>query len=104
VAGFWERAHAFYTGLGITVTRVMTDNGSCYRSRLFIDTLGETITHKYTRPYPPQANGKICEDLSWCCAGFESDPGQGVTTVSFVRFVDWARRSTTERAGQTDLT
>jgi transposase InsO family protein len=58
-AGFWERANAFYAGLGITVTRVMTDNGSCYRSSLFNDTLGENITHKYTRPYRPQTNGKI---------------------------------------------
>ncbi|MFU8948170.1 IS481 family transposase, partial [Mycetocola zhadangensis] len=58
-AGFWERANAFYRSLGITVTRVMTDNGSCYRSKLFNDTLGEAITHKYTRPYRPQTNGKI---------------------------------------------
>jgi transposase InsO family protein len=58
-AGFWTRANAFYAGLGITVTRVMTDNGSCYRSRLFNDTLGEQIKHKYTRPYRPQTNGKI---------------------------------------------
>jgi len=58
-AGFWERANAFYAGLGITVARVMTDNGSCYRSKLFNDTLGETIKHKYTRPYRPQTNGKI---------------------------------------------
>lgn len=57
-ARFWDRANAFYAGLGITVTRVMTDNGSCYRSRLFNDTLGQ-ITHKYTRPYRPQTNGKI---------------------------------------------
>jgi transposase InsO family protein len=58
-AGFWERANAFYAGLGITVARVMTDNGSCYRSKLFNDTLGEAIKHKYTRPYRPQTNGKI---------------------------------------------
>jgi transposase InsO family protein len=58
-AGFWSRANAFYPGSGITVTRVMTDNGSCYRSKLFNDTLGESITHKYTRPYRPQTNGKI---------------------------------------------
>lgn len=58
-AGFWERANAFYAGLGITVARVMTDNGSCYRSKLFNDTLGEQIKHKYTRPYRPQTNGKI---------------------------------------------
>jgi transposase InsO family protein len=58
-AGFWERANAFYASLGIIVARVMTDNGSCYRSKLFNDTLGETIKHKYTRPYRPQTNGKI---------------------------------------------
>lgn len=58
-AAFWERANAFYVGLGITVARVMTDNGSCYRSNLFNDALGDTIKHKYTKPYRPQTNGKI---------------------------------------------
>lgn len=58
-AGFWERANVFYASLGITVIRVLTDNGSCYRSRLFNDTLGEHVKHKYTRPYRPQTNGKI---------------------------------------------
>jgi hypothetical protein len=55
-AGFWERANAFHAGLGITVTRVTTDNGSCYPSKLFNYTLGESIAHKYTRPYRPQTN------------------------------------------------
>jgi transposase InsO family protein len=58
-AGFWERANAFFAGEGITVARVMTDNGSCYRSHLFNEALGDSITHKYTRPYRPQTNGKI---------------------------------------------
>lgn len=58
-AGFWERANTYFTGLGITVRRVLTDNGSCYRSGLFNETLGEHIVHKYTRPYRPQTNGKI---------------------------------------------
>ena len=57
-SGFWERANAFYASHGITVLRVMTDNGSCYRSGLFNETLG-TIKHKFTRPYRPQTNGKI---------------------------------------------
>ncbi|MCW4458947.1 IS481 family transposase [Microbacterium sp. MPKO10] len=57
--GFWERANAFYNSHGITVSRVITDNGSCYRSHLFNAALGESITHKYTRPYRPQTNGKI---------------------------------------------
>ena len=40
-AGFWLRANAFFTGIGVTVTGVMTDNGSCYRSHLFAAALGE---------------------------------------------------------------
>ncbi|WP_213817156.1 IS481 family transposase, partial [Glaciihabitans sp. dw_435] len=58
-AAFWGRANAFFHGLGITVKRVITDNGSCYRSRTFAEALGPNITHKYTRPYRPQTNGKV---------------------------------------------
>jgi transposase InsO family protein len=57
-AGFWGRAQAFFAGHGITVRRVLTDNGSCYRSRLFADALGDVV-HKWTRPYRPQTNGKV---------------------------------------------
>ena len=57
--GFWQRASAFFAGHGITVQRVMTDNGSCYRSKVFNEALGENVKHKYTRPYRPQTNGKI---------------------------------------------
>jgi transposase InsO family protein len=57
---FWQRAHAYFTNCGITVTRVLTDNGSCYRSHLWRDTLNAAgITHKRTRPYRPQTNGKV---------------------------------------------
>ncbi|WP_182904319.1 integrase core domain-containing protein, partial [Microbispora sp. H13382] len=56
---FWYRAQAFFATFGITVRRVLTDNGSCYRSRLWRDTLAAAgITHKRTRPYRPQTNGK----------------------------------------------
>jgi transposase InsO family protein len=58
-AEFWVRANAFFGGHGITVKRVLTDNGSCYRSKLFGATLGEKIAHKKTRPYRPQTNGKV---------------------------------------------
>jgi len=37
----------------------MTDNGACYRSKLFNATLGEDVKHRYTRPYRPQTNGKV---------------------------------------------
>jgi transposase InsO family protein len=59
-AAFWVRAQAFFQTSGITVTRVLTDNGSCYRSWLWRDTLAKAgITHKRTRPYRPQTNGKV---------------------------------------------
>lgn len=58
-AAFWERANAYFTSVGITVRRVLTDNGSCYRSRAFGAALGQSIVHKRTRPYRPQTNGKV---------------------------------------------
>jgi transposase InsO family protein len=58
-AGFWTRANAYFNSCGITVKRVLTDNGSCYRSHAFAAALGDKITHKRTRPYRPQTNGKV---------------------------------------------
>ncbi|WP_084104460.1 IS481 family transposase, partial [Demequina sp. NBRC 110056] len=58
-AAFWHRANAFFADHGITVTAVMTDNGSCYRSRVFAQALGDNITHVRIRPYRPQTNGKV---------------------------------------------
>ncbi|MFC0107860.1 IS481 family transposase [Kibdelosporangium aridum] len=58
--GFFHRAHTFFTAAGITVQRVLTDNGPCYRARLWRHTLATTgVTAKYTRPYRPQTNGKV---------------------------------------------
>lgn len=58
-AGFWAEANAFFADHGIIVKRVLTDNGSCYRSKTFADALGTEIAHKRTRPYRPQTNGKV---------------------------------------------
>ncbi|MFF0562017.1 IS481 family transposase, partial [Streptomyces sp. NPDC004266] len=59
-AGFWQRAQAFFTSCGITVERVLTDNGACYKSHAWRDVLAAAgITHKRTRPYRPQTNGKV---------------------------------------------
>jgi transposase InsO family protein len=57
---FWGRAHAFFANAGISVTRVLTDNGSCYRSGLWRDTLATAgIAHKRIRPRRPQTNGTV---------------------------------------------
>lgn len=58
-SAFWLRANAYFRACGITVTRVLTDNGSCYRSKDFAAALGPAIAHKRTRPYRPQTNGKV---------------------------------------------
>jgi transposase InsO family protein len=59
-AAFWARAQAFFTAAGIPVHRILTDNGAAYRSQLWRDTLTAAgITHKRTRPYRPQTNGKV---------------------------------------------
>jgi transposase InsO family protein len=55
---FLHAAVAYYASLGVTVERVMTDNGSCYRSKVFrhaCERLG--IRHIFTRPYTPRTNG-----------------------------------------------
>lgn len=56
---FWLRARAFFAQAGIAITAVMTDNGSCYRSKAFTTALGPDIKHRKTRPYRPQTNGKV---------------------------------------------
>ena len=55
-----RNAVAWFTARGVTVQRVLTDNGGCYRSHLWRDACAElAITAKRTRPYRPQTNGKI---------------------------------------------
>jgi transposase InsO family protein len=59
-AGFWSRAAAWYQAIGITPQRVITDNGSCYRSGLWHRACAATGTEvKKTRPRRPQTNGKV---------------------------------------------
>ena len=57
--GFWRRARAFFASYGITVERVMTDNGSCYLSRHWrTELVAAAIAHTRTKPYCPRTNGK----------------------------------------------
>ena len=56
---FTTRAVAWFKRFGVHVERIMTDNGSAYKSFAFRDLLAaKGIRHKRTRPYTPRTNGK----------------------------------------------
>ena len=56
---FLKAAVAYYQSLGVTVARVMSDNGSCYRSKAFRKACRDLgLKHIRTRPYTPKTNGK----------------------------------------------
>jgi len=56
---FLKAAVAYYRSLGIKVTGIMTDNGSCYRAKAFEKTCKRLrLKHIFTKAYRPQTNGK----------------------------------------------
>jgi transposase InsO family protein len=64
---FLKATVAHYAALGVTIKRLLTDNGPAYRSRLFAQTcqaLG--VKHTFTRPYRPQTNGKAERFIQTC--------------------------------------
>ena len=64
---FLRRALAFYAAHGITVQRVMTDNGSAYTSTVHaVACRALGLRHLRTRPRRPQTNGKACVLASGC--------------------------------------
>ena len=71
VTAFLRRAVAWFAAQGVTIQRVMTDNGSGYRSKLHrkaCDALG--IRHLFTRPYRPRTNGKAERFIRTLLAGW----------------------------------
>jgi transposase InsO family protein len=57
--GFLRRAIAWFGSMGVVVERVMSDNGSCYRSHVHASACQELgVRHLFTQPYRPRTNGK----------------------------------------------
>ena len=56
--GFWHRAREFFAAHDVSIERVLTDNGACYRAKDFARALGD-VAHTFTRPYRPATNGKV---------------------------------------------
>jgi transposase InsO family protein len=78
---FLKAAVAYYESLGVKVQRVMTDNGSCYRSRAFAKVCKRLgLKHIRTKPYTPKTNGKAerfiqtsLREWAYACAYDTSD-------------------------------
>lgn len=76
-AAFLERALAYFADHGITrVERLITDNAWAYRYSLREVCTRHGIRQKFIKPHCPWQNGKVCEDLSWCCAGLSLTPAK----------------------------
>ena len=99
VIGFLRRAVAHYRSHGITVERLMTDNGSAYRSAahaLACKAMG--IRHIRTRPYRPQTNGKAERFIrtmlrEWAYAAvYGSSPERAAALSGWVERYNYRRR------------
>ncbi len=88
--GFLRRAVAFYRRYGITVERLLTDNGSAYRATihaLACRRLG--IRHLRTRPYRPQTNGKAERFIRTLLAGWAYGAIYGSSTQRSAALDGW---------------
>jgi transposase InsO family protein len=65
-----RRAVAWFAERGVIIERVLSDNGSCYRSHAGRGACADLqVTHKRTRAYRPQTNGKV--DIPQKCGGMD---------------------------------
>ena len=95
---FLKAAIAFYRKPGITIDRVMTDNGACYKSIAFNTCCRELgLRHIYTRPYTPKTNGKAERFIQsslreWAYARAYSSSEQRKTELSWwLHHYNWHR-------------
>ncbi len=90
-----RRAWRFYAGHGITIERILTDNGGCYRSGAFAAACDDLeIGHRFTRPYRPQTNRKAERMVrtllaQWAYARSFHDTAERVALLP--RFLDFSR-------------
>jgi transposase InsO family protein len=88
----------YYRSLGVRVSRVMTDNGSAYKSRLFRKTLRLLrIKHVRTKPYTPRTNGKAerfiqtsLREWAYACA-YETSDQRAAHLPGFLHRYNWHR-------------
>jgi len=89
----------YYRHLGVRFTRVLTDNGACYRSALFARALRRLgLKHRRTRPYTPRTNGKAERFIQtglreWAYArSYDSSDQRAEHLMSWLHHYNWHRR------------
>ena len=88
--GFLRRAKAFYASHGITVERVMTDNGTAYRSTIHaIACRAMGLHHLRTRPYRPRTNGKAERFIRTMLGGWAYGAIYGTSTERTAALDGW---------------
>jgi transposase InsO family protein len=89
-AGFLRRAVAYFERFGIRVERLLTDNGSPYRSAIHAVTCAQlAIRHLRTRPYRPQTNGKAERFIRTMLGGWAYGPIYGSTAERTAALDGW---------------
>ena len=95
---FLQAAVAYYAKLGVRIERVMTDNGSCYRSEAFraaCTRLG--LRQIFTRPYTPKTNGKAERFIQtalreWAYArAYQTSDQRSAELVTWLHRYNWHR-------------
>jgi transposase InsO family protein len=95
--GFLLRALRWFRARGIQTERVMTDNGSAYRSRHFAKALRLlAIRHIFTRPYTPKTNGKAERFIQTILREWAyglAHPSSNARNADLPRWLDWFNRT-----------
>jgi len=96
--GFLRRAVAFYRAHGVTVERLMTDNGGAYRSTMHAFACRAMgIKHIRTRPYRPRTNGKAERFIrtmlgGWAYGAIYGSSAERTAALSgWLEFYNWSR-------------
>jgi len=88
--GFLRRANAFYASHGISVERVMTDNGSAYRSTIHaLACRSMSLRHLRTQPYRPRTNGKAERFIRTMLGGWAYGAIYGTSTERTAALDGW---------------
>ena len=96
--GFLRRSVAWFATQGITVQRVMTDNGPGYKSKIHAQAIAELeIKHLRTRPYRPRTNGKAERfiktlQMEWAyAANYQNHHQRAVALEPWITYYNWRR-------------